>query len=146
MTANKKAKVSHAQELTNILERSLAATTPQPALVSEQAPPSAASTPYPTAPAKQPANIIATPAVQPKREGKGQRRFHPSVSMYERDMAIADTLIDAIRRATHTRPSFSDAVRVALRLCSTENGDAIAAAYASIRKDDGRMSDRALAS
>lgn len=62
-----------------------------------------------------------------------------TVSFYSTEQAIVDQILDALLKARRHRGGFSDAIKIALRLCPTDP-DKIAKAWDAARAADKRTS------
>ncbi len=99
-------------------------------------------------PAPAPAIVIAsppvaappnppTPAPQPEASGGGGVK-KTTVSFHDSEQDKIDLILDALKRSRRHRGGFSDAIKIALRLCSLDD-DSIGRAWDEARAQDQRV-------
>ena len=85
---------------------------------------------------KPPVVQKATP--KPATPKKAEDKIIPAtVSLRSSEHDLADGILSALRKAG-VRGNFTDAIKVALRLCQTDNAEALKEAYEAGRAGDGR--------
>lgn len=90
------------------------------------------ASPLVAAPPERPA-----PARQPEASGGGGVK-KTTVSFHENEQDKIDLILDALKRSRRHRGGFSDAIKIALRLCSLDD-DSIGRAWDEARAQDQRV-------